>query len=248
MVAGIFSTDSLRTFLHRFRYTPFHPQWFAYRYERQRYEEAGRLAGGRVLDIGCGRQPLRAYLHSACTYFGLDYPQTGEALYEARPNVFGDAHGLPFIDGAFDTVVLLEVLEHPSEPETAIREARRVLARGGVLIISTPFLYPIHDAPGDFRRWTRHGIERLVQSSGFVVQQSRAQGSPVECGILLLNLSLAWQTLHTNALARLPLMLLSVIAIPLLNLLGAFVSVLCKKPDESPFAIGYLLLVKDPLL
>lgn len=240
------NANRLRSMLHRVRYTPLHPQWFAYRYERQRYEEAGRLAGGRVLDIGCGRQPLRAYLHSACTYFGLDYPKTGEALYDAKPDVSGDAHVLPFIDGAFDTVVLLEVLEHLTEPKAAMLEARRVLAKGGRLIISTPFLYPIHDAPGDFQRWSRHGIERLVQSSGFVIQQSRAQGSPVECGILLLNLSLAWQTLHTNALARLPLMLLSVIAIPLLNLLGAFVSVLCKKQDESPFAIGYLLLAKKP--
>ena len=237
----------LRTILHRLRYTPLHPQWFAYRYERQRYEEVGRLAGGRVLDIGCGRQPLRAYLHSACNYFSLDYPETGEALYDARPDVFGDAHALPFVDGVFDTVVLLEVLEHLSEPETAIHEARRVLARGGRLIISTPFLYPSHDEPGDFQRWTRHGLERLVQSSGFVVQQLSSMGSPVECGVLLLSLSLAWQTLHAAAAARLPLMLLSVVAIPMLNLLGASVSLLCRICGDTPFATGYLLVAEEPI-
>lgn len=218
----------IRKALAPLKTTPLHPQWFAYRHERQRYEEVGRLATGRVLDIGCGRQPLRTYLNASCDYVSLDYPNTSRALYDAQPHIFGDAHRLPFADGTFDTIVLLEVLEHFPEPETAIREARRVLAEGGQLIISTHFLYPIHDAPRDYRRWTRHGLEHLASSSGFVVEQLHALGDPVESGVLLLNLGLAWQTLHAPVVVRLPLLLLSVLAIPLLNLLAVSVSFLCK--------------------
>ena len=238
----------MRAVLHGLRYTPLHPQWFAYRYERRRHKEVGRSTNGRVLDIGCGRQPLMGHLHPSCTYFGLDYLPTGQKLYDAQPNVFGDAHMLPFVDGTFDTVLLLEVLEHLSEPVHAIHEACRVLAKGGRLIVTTPFLYPIHDAPGDYYRWTRYGLEHLIQSSGLVIQRSITMGSPVECGVLLFNLSLSWQVLHAAVLTRLPLMLLSVIAIPLLNLLGAFVSVLYKRTfDESAFAIGYMFVAQEPL-
>lgn len=237
----------MRAVLHGLRYTPLHPQWFAYRYERQRHEKVACFATGRVLDIGCGRKPLLGHLHDSCIYFSLDHPATGKKLYDARPNVFADAYMLPFADGAFDTVLLLEVLEHLSAPANAIHEACRVLAKGGRLIVTTPFLYPIHDAPGDYHRWTRPGLEHLIKSSGLDIKQWFTMGCPVECGVLLLNLSLAWQSLYAPVLLRLPLMFFSAIAIPLLNLLGTFFSVLYQRNlDDSPFAIGYLLVVKEP--
>jgi ubiquinone/menaquinone biosynthesis C-methylase UbiE len=45
---------------------------------------------------------------------------------------------LPFPSGNFDHVVMLAVLEHLTEPETVLREAHRVLAPGGSLIMTWP--------------------------------------------------------------------------------------------------------------
>ena len=235
-----------RLLFHSFRYMPIHPQWFAYRCERKRYKLVGHHAKGRLLDIGCGRQGLRKYLDPSITYLSLDFPETGIKLYNAKPSLFGDAGKLPFSKETFDTVVLLEVLEHLPNPIVAIQEARRILKKGGVLILSTPFLYPIHDAPKDYQRWTQHGLEQLIGLTGLIIRDLHKMGSPVETGILLFNLSLAWFILHTPLIARFPLLLLAMITIPSLNVLGITISHLCKEPKNTPFAIGYLLMAQEP--
>jgi len=45
---------------------------------------------------------------------------------------------LPFPEGHFDHVVMLAVLEHLTEPEVVLREAYRVIAPGGSLILTWP--------------------------------------------------------------------------------------------------------------
>jgi SAM-dependent methyltransferase len=235
-----------RSVLHRLRYTPIHPQWFAYRYERRKHEYVGRLSSGRILDIGCGRQTVRKYFKASHTYYGLDSLETGLPLYNTIPSIFGDAVHLPFPDETFDTVILLEVLEHLNDPIRAMQEARRVLKLDGILIISTPFLYPIHDAPRDFQRWTQFGIKFISDSSGFAVQELQTIGSPIETGTLLFNLSIAWTVINAPFLVRLPFFLISGVVIPLFNILGYTISLLCNKSKTTPFAIGYLLVAGKP--
>lgn len=233
------NADSLRRWMHGLRFTPLHPQFFAYRYERYRYKAVGGLCSGRVLDIGCGRQPLRQFLRSECDYVGLDHPQTG-SLYESRPSIHADARSLPFPDQAFDTVVCLEVLEHLSEPHEALCEARRVLKSDGRMILSTPFLYPIHDAPTDYYRWTRHGLEMLATSAGLRFESLRGLGSPMESGALQLNLALAWQVMNASPAWRIPFFALTLLLVPIVNLLGMLRLRPARLEENSPFAVGYL--------
>lgn len=160
------SPVGVRQWLYLLRHTPFHPQWFAFRRERERYTLAAKRSHGRVLDVGCSQQAFRAFLRDGCEYVGLDHPATGINLYGAKPQILADACALPIVSGAFDTVVLLEVLEHLPEPEKAIREAVRVVKSSGHLIVSVPFMYPIHDAPGDYHRWTRYGLRDLLANHG----------------------------------------------------------------------------------
>jgi len=111
-----------------------------------RYAFAARLARGkRVLDAGCGAGYGSAGLaHTALSVVGADL--AAEAVAHARehyrlPNLnFEQAAcgALPHPDAAFDLVVAFEVIEHLRDWREFLREARRVLAAGGQLIVSTP--------------------------------------------------------------------------------------------------------------
>jgi ubiquinone/menaquinone biosynthesis C-methylase UbiE len=52
--------------------------------------------------------------------------------------VKGDAHKLPFKDNTFDVVTCQTVLIHLKDPELALREMKRVVKKGGIVICSEP--------------------------------------------------------------------------------------------------------------
>lgn len=202
--------------------SPLHPQWLVLRHETRRLRDAARLARGRVLDVGCADGRLAAYLSEDCDYTGLDYPATSDELYGTRPMVYGDAAALPFADGSFDTVLLLEVLEHVRHPDAALAECRRVLAEGGQLLLSMPFLYPLHDAPADYQRYTVHGLRARLAIDGMRIVEEKPLGHPLTTAALLSCIALArtgldaWERRSPGVLlvAALPA------AVLLLNLLG----------------------------
>lgn len=111
-----------------------------------RYAFAARLSRRkRVLDAGCGAGYGSAELaRAALRVTGVD--NAAEAIAFARehyplPNLTfeqADVTALPFADGSFDLVTAFEVIEHLEDPSGFLREARRVLAGDGQLIVSTP--------------------------------------------------------------------------------------------------------------
>jgi SAM-dependent methyltransferase len=111
-----------------------------------RYAFAARLAHGkRVLDAGCGAGYGSAELAGqADSVIGADL--AAEAVDFARahyglPNLAfeqASCERLPHPDGSFDLVVAFEVIEHLEGWREFLLEARRVLAPGGQLIVSTP--------------------------------------------------------------------------------------------------------------
>ena len=71
---------------------------------------------GTVLEIGCGAQPYRHLLPSACSYTGLDWEKAEEHFaYRVPDTVYYDGGEFPFADGLFDSVFHTEVLEHVYE-------------------------------------------------------------------------------------------------------------------------------------
>lgn len=80
-----------------------------------------------------------------------------------KPDTVGDAHNLPFEDNSFNNILCTEVLEHLHTPEVAIAEMKRVLKPAGSLILTTRFVYPIHDAPNDYYRFTEYGLKYLFR-------------------------------------------------------------------------------------
>ncbi len=104
-----------------------------------------RVAGVRVLDLGCGEGYGADLLADrAAEVAGLDLAP--EAVYHARlkyhrPNLhfdYGDVYALPYEDDRFDAVVSLQVLEHLHEPDRYMQEIVRVLRPGGRAFLTTP--------------------------------------------------------------------------------------------------------------
>lgn len=135
--------------------------------------EALKYARGNVLDVGCGNKPFFPSLEKNIqSYIGVDDIHTPHLNNQI--DIFADAGRLPFKKEYFDLVLLTQVLEHVKSPSEVLVEIRRVLKTGGVLLISWPFLFPIHEEPRDYFRYTEYGMRYLGQQSGFQVVSIKA--------------------------------------------------------------------------
>ncbi len=112
-------------------------------------------AEGKTLDIGCGNIPYVSYFPNSVT---IDVSRL------RKPEILADAHFLPFRNKSFDVILCTEGLEHFKEPEKAIDEMERVLLGGGKLVLTTRFIFPLHDTPDDYYRFTKYGLRHLLRN------------------------------------------------------------------------------------
>lgn len=88
---------------------------------------------GKVLDVGCQDN----YFEAAFNQLGFEW--FGVDLYPMKPNIVrADMCAMPFRDEEFDVVFSCHAFEHTTSPVHALKEMKRVLKKGGVLIIATP--------------------------------------------------------------------------------------------------------------
>lgn len=144
---------------------------------------AATYATGRLIDIGCGTKPLKnMFAPYVEEHVGLDHNE----MFHQKDNVdiFADAYSIPVPDGSFDTVLCTDVLEHLEEPQKAVDEMYRVLSsanmskngNGGCAILSTPFVWHLHEQPRDFYRYTKFGLRHLAEKAGFKVVSIQPTG------------------------------------------------------------------------
>ena len=150
----------------------------------------GPQAGRLTLDIGCGSSRIVQTLPGIV---GMDLAMHKLRWLRApgRYLVRGSLTEVPFHDGAFDTVICSEVIEHIPRELVHLDEMVRVIAPGGLLILGTPdysrqrwlFLewlygkvFPNGYVKEHINRYTRAGLQRDLEDLGLRIVGLRYVG------------------------------------------------------------------------
>jgi SAM-dependent methyltransferase len=111
------------------------------------------VLGDRVIDVGVDVGHPRRWI-------GPGYQTLGHDAEDIK----GDLLDMPLADNSVDGFVLTEVLEHCTDPKRALCEVWRVLKPNGLLLVTSPFMWPEHDTQNyrDYWRFTRQGWLMLL--------------------------------------------------------------------------------------
>lgn len=157
--------------------------WFRAKRALVRESLADARADGRLaVDIGCGTGEVVRMLNDSGfqTVVGTDLSEyalrlAGSAVGDAGSVAVARAEALPFTTGAIACLTSLDVVEHLDDDAAALREYARVLAPGGVMVITVPaymWAWSDHDVVlGHRRRYTRRSLLVVAQAAGLVVHR-----------------------------------------------------------------------------
>jgi len=126
---------------------------------------------GVLLDLGCGTQPYRSLYANVFRHaIAADFDS------RSRLDAKLDIRRLPFCDNSVDVVLLTEVIEHVIDGADVIREIGRVLKPGGMLLITWPFIYPLHELPHDYVRYSEFAMQLLASRAGLQITMLERRG------------------------------------------------------------------------
>jgi ubiquinone/menaquinone biosynthesis C-methylase UbiE len=132
----------------------------------------------RLLDVGCGTGTMLMHLRRYGRTYGVDMDH--EAVGYCRERgldtvVQASAGNLPFADGTFDLVTMLDVLEHIVDEGGALTEVRRVVRPGGLLMVAVPayrFLWGAQDEVSQHqRRYTARHLKEQINAAGLEIRR-----------------------------------------------------------------------------
>ncbi len=145
------------------------------------------FCGSRILEIGSGTGTLTRHLIPRAHYVASDvnplYLHTLQELSSDRPYLaveYCDVANLdtfPKVEGGFDTVVCMNVVEHVEDDRAALANIRAVLRPGGRALVLVPNgkwnFGSLDRILGHKRRYDLAALRSLAESSGFVVKDIR---------------------------------------------------------------------------
>ena len=142
---------------------------------------------GKWLDIGFGQGALLdAAARGGWQCYGTELSEV--ALEKGQARGFITATGTEACaDNAFDVVSLVELVEHVEDPLGFLKEARRVLRKGGCLYVTTPNAWSLNrwslggkwtvfGPPDHITIFTPPGLRRLFRQAGFDTAALRTEG------------------------------------------------------------------------
>lgn len=173
-------------------YYPWHFQWLFLRDTHQWQKKCMQNFSGHVLDVGCGSKPYKVWVkeEKVDKYIGLDVLDGPEVDVVVEPG-----KSWPIEDSSIDCVLLTQVLEHVTDKDFLLNEINRVLKPGGTIVVTVPFLYPVHGYPYDYVRFTENGLTVLLEDK-FETEERVSKGG---IGCVLASLLLTWLDTSFNS-------------------------------------------------
>lgn len=134
--------------------------------------------GARILEMGCGTGSNLALLQRYGRVDAVEPDDPARALASRRSGIPVKGGLLPdgvdLADGAYDLIVLLDVLEHIPDDLGALKALRPKLATGGRILVTVPampWLWSAHDAAHHHqRRYTAKTLTRLFEAAGYRIR------------------------------------------------------------------------------
>ena len=133
--------------------------------------------GADVLEVGCGAGAFTARLAAgARQVHAIDIDAASVAAVRRAvgvPNVEVEQADIRSANWTerFDTVVMLDVLEHLEDDVAMAIRLRHALVPGGRLIVKVPAMPSLHGAQdravGHHRRYTAHGLDDVLRAADF---------------------------------------------------------------------------------
>ena len=198
-----------------------------------------KYAHGNVLDIGCGNKPYESYFQGISEkYVGCDVVQSNQN----KVDVICEAIDLKFGDHQFDTVFSTQVIEHVEDPFRMLSEANRVLKPNGIIIISAPFCWELHEQPYDFYRYSKYGLEAMFKKHNFEILELKANGGKW-AAIFQLNLNIIYSTFVKKTILRRIIKFLF-LHLKFTSVINIFACWLDKKSYDDLLTLNYVIIGK----
>jgi hypothetical protein len=147
-------------------------------------KQIGRLldspapTGARCLDIGCGRQPFRLLLEAhGYEYHGLDVANNPEGTVDYIGQIESSIPEACLARSPYDLLLCSEVLEHVYDCRAAMQNISLLAAANARIIVTCPFMYPLHEEPYDYWRGTKYAWKKCAEDVGLVIEEQLAAGN-----------------------------------------------------------------------
>jgi len=148
------------------------PFWFIRRGLYKSIKTIAKELSGKILDFGCGSKPYENLFINATEYIGVDLEVTGHDHEFSKVDTYYDGKTIPYPNEYFDSVFTSEVFEHVDNIDQIIPEIHRVMKQNGKILITVPFVWNEHESPFDFRRFSRFGIESILNKNSFEIEKT----------------------------------------------------------------------------
>ena len=132
----------------------------------------------RIVDLGCGTGGMLLHLRDLGPSAGVD--ASPEAVAIAREKTGTDVrlgslpHDVPFDDGTFDVVTVLDVVEHIDDDVASLKKTYDLLRPGGLMVCTVPahqYLWSEHDVLNEHkRRYSRSELRTKLENTGYNIR------------------------------------------------------------------------------
>lgn len=203
----------------------------------------------KILDYGSGDQRYKKFFIEKNTYYSLDVKKSGHPKIKNNTFIIDASikKKSKIKNSFFDIIVCTEVLEHVIHLDFTIKEMKRVLKKNGLIFVTTPFVWPEHEIPYDFRRFTSYGIKKLFLENNFKILESKKlilqNKAFSELIRAILNKSLNIK--HNKKFNKLILIFIRIYFKFIVTFIQIFLKLFIPKQFQNDFYLGNLLIVQN---